>query len=141
MLADLEPRFGEAEAMWLGNGNYLPSLFALADAYEKRKRPADAASIYQRILDQTPDHLSARLSFARMLAESGDPAKSLEQLELSARRNSDSAMVMRLLGEAREAAGDLAGALEAYRRAGKLTRDPEQLRLLRRAARRAGGDL
>jgi tetratricopeptide (TPR) repeat protein len=140
-LANAGARFSEAEKLWLGNSSYLPSLFALADAYEKQQRFSGAAQTYEAILKLTPDHLSARLALAANLAAGGKYPDALGHLKLATDQYPRSALVWRTLAQMQERIGDSTAALAAYRRAASLTTDPEQLRFVRRAARRIGGEL
>ncbi len=81
----------------------------------------------------------ASVLYAQALVALGQPEQGRARLQPMLTRNPQSALIRRELGKAQLAAGDAAGALETLRPfASVLTTDPDDLRLLSRAATQAG---
>ena len=138
MLAS-DGRFDKAVELWTANGNYLPSLFAMAEAYSEKGEHRKSADSYKRILSILEKHLSARLALANELAALGEKRAAADALETALQWHSDSVLLQRKLAEMRLQVGDKDGARAAWTEAVRLTRDPETARQIRRELARLDG--
>ena len=95
-----------------------------AREFARQGRHGEAEREYSKLLDATPDHAEALnyLSFYAM--QRGQTARGLALLEQSARHHPDDLATFMNLGSARELAGDLEGARDAFQRAVSL--DPSR---------------
>lgn len=115
----VDPAHALAEAQRLADGQLLDeAIAALAKAdghpecdYRRaglllmRQRPAEAETLFRRVLSAVPGHLDTMVGLAGALVEQGRPAESLPLLEAAALAQPQSGRVQYLLGIALDAAG------------------------------------
>jgi tetratricopeptide (TPR) repeat protein len=92
-------------------------LFAqLAEELRKSGELVEAIRVSREGLAVHSSYPSARLTLGRALLESGDAAGGRAELESALREAPDNILASRFLAQAREALGDLKGALEQYQK-------------------------
>jgi tetratricopeptide (TPR) repeat protein len=90
-------------------------LFAqLAEEHRKAGEHAEAIRVARAGLEVHPAYASARLTLGRALLESGQSGPAAAELARVVREAPDNILAGRFLGQALEASGDLAGALQQY---------------------------
>ncbi|MFN8091527.1 MAG: tetratricopeptide repeat protein [Vicinamibacteria bacterium] len=90
-------------------------LFAqLAEEHRKAGEHAEAIRVARAGLAFHPSYASARLTLGRALLESGEPGAAAAELAQVVREAPDNILAGRFLGQALEASGDVAGALQQY---------------------------
>jgi hypothetical protein len=103
-------------------------LFAqLAEEYRKAGNHADAIRVAREGLARHPSYPSARLTLGRALLDSGDPGGARAELETALREAPDNILASRFLGQALEALGELAPALEQLQKTLKMAPGDRQL--------------
>ena len=111
-------------------------VFAIVN--EKVDRPVEALEAYQRVLDKEPGHLVAARARARLLARQQRMPEAIRLLEEAARLNPTAPEPLLDLAQAEERAGNVPGAVAAYRRA--IERAPDNGILLNNLAYLLAGD-
>lgn len=111
-------------------------VFAIVN--EKVDRPTEALEAYQRVLDKEPGHLVAARARARLLARQQRMPEAIRLLEEAARLNPKAPEPLLDLAQAEERAGNVPGAVAAYRRA--IERAPDNGILLNNLAYLLAGD-
>ena len=103
-------------------------LFAqLAEELRKNGDFAEAIRVARAGLAVHSAYPSARLTLGRALLDSGDPLGARAELESALREAPDNILASRYLAQAREALGDVAGALEQYRKTLQMAPGDRQL--------------
>jgi tetratricopeptide (TPR) repeat protein len=103
-------------------------LFAqLAEELRKNGDLAEAIRVARAGLAVHTAYPSARLTLGRALLESGDPSGARSELETALREAPDNILASRFLAQAREALGDLKGALDQYRKTLQMAPGDRQL--------------
>ena len=92
------------------------ALLNLALAHSALGRFDSAAACYRRVLRLIPGHAAARLSLAQIFLNARQPGEALSTLEAGLSLDPDDPDLRLALGQARELAGDVAGAVETFRR-------------------------
>jgi tetratricopeptide (TPR) repeat protein len=93
-------------------------LFAqLAEELRKDGRHEEAIAVARGGLAKNPNYPSARLTLARALLDSGQPAEARPELESVVRSSPDNILAGRLLGEALAELGETALAIKQFERA------------------------
>ena len=126
LLAARKDRFPEAVQLWRKNladkPNHLPSRLALAESYAANGQGREAAAEYEEVVRLKPEYIGARVALARLQTKDR-PAAALANLKEAARREPSDASIQESIGDLELAAGNIAGAREAYDRALKLAPD------------------
>lgn len=88
-----------------------------ADALEKQGKFGKAADIYAQLLQNKPDDIGLRLSYADMLAKDKQWNESVAQYNIVLKKSPKNKVALRSLGTVHRWRGDVDASLESYRRA------------------------
>jgi tetratricopeptide (TPR) repeat protein len=125
----------EAVALWRQNGSYPSSQLSLAETLERLNHTSEAAQTYREILQDHPDHTSARLQLAALLEQMGQAPDAVDELNRGLRYLPENAVILEALGKASALAHRPSDARRFYQRALKQTTDPATRKRIRKYLR------
>ncbi len=105
----------------------VPSLVQEGLRHQRAERTAEAASCYERVLALDPENFDALQFLGVIRFRGGDPRAGITLLERALALHPNHASSLNNLGNALRAAGRIAEAIAAYRRAVALVRPPRAL--------------